>query len=156
MVLRADLAAVVRGRVTDGEVCEVAGIGPVPASIARDLLGDALLRLVLTSGVEVRNVTTIGRGLTAAMKIAQLWEQPQCQTEGCGRRARLEGDHRYGREFATTGITRLDDIDRHCDEHHDRKTYEGWALIEGTGIRPMVPPEDPRHPANTAKQARPP
>ena len=30
--------------------------------------------------------------------------------------------------------------------HHDLKTYKGWALVEGSGKRPMVPPDDPRHP----------
>ena len=33
-----------------------------------------------------------------------------------------------------------------CDHDHDLKTYKGWALVEGTGIRAFVPPGDPRHP----------
>src|SRR3546814_13608120 len=32
---------------------------------------------------------------------------------------------------------------------HDLHTHHHWALIRGTGKRPMVPPHDPRHPANT-------
>jgi len=32
------------------------------------------------------------------------------------------------------------------DGHHDKKTYDGWALVAGSGKRPMVPPDDPRHP----------
>jgi hypothetical protein len=33
-----------------------------------------------------------------------------------------------------------------CDGHHDQKTRDGWALVEGKGKRPFVPPDDPRHP----------
>ena len=134
------------GRVGEGEVCEIAGIGPVPVAVVRKLLGDAVLKLVLTHGVDVRNVTSLGRGPTAAQKIALLWEQPTCSVERCGRRARLEADHTTGAEYATTRHTRLDELDRLCDQHHDKKTYDGWGLVPGTGVRPMVPPEHPRHP----------
>ena len=86
-VIRADLGALVRGRAKNGEICEIAGVGPVPVAVARRLLGEALLRLVITKGVEVRNVTSLGRGPTAAQKIALLWEQPVCSVQHCGRRA---------------------------------------------------------------------
>ncbi len=145
-VIRADLTALVHGRVGAGEVCEIAGIGPVPVEVARTLLGEAVLKLVLTHGVDVRNVTSLGRGPTAAQKVALLWEQPTCSVERCGRRARLEADHTTGAEYATTRHTRLDELDRLCDQHHDKKTYDGWGLVPGTGVRPMVPPEHPRHP----------
>jgi hypothetical protein len=35
-----------------------------------------------------------------------------------------------------------------CPGHHDLHTNHGWALIAGTGKRPMVPPDDPRHPSH--------
>ena len=38
-----------------------------------------------------------------------------------------------------------------CDHDHHLKTYYGWALVEGTGKRAMVPPDDPRHPKNKPK-----
>jgi hypothetical protein len=92
------LSALVNGRTQNGEVCEIAGVGPVPVATARALLGDAVLKLVLTQGVDVRNVTSLGRGPTAAQKVALLWEQPTCAVEHCGRRARLEADHAHGAE----------------------------------------------------------
>jgi len=146
-VIRADLTALVRGRVGEGEVCEIAGLGPMPVEVIRRLLGDAVLKLVLTTGTEVRNVTSLGRGPNAAMKVALLWEQPTCSVEHCGRRARLEADHTTGAEFTKTNHTRLDELDRLCDQHHDKKTYDGWGLVLGSGLRPMVPPDDPRHPS---------
>jgi hypothetical protein len=156
MVIRADLAALVNGHVSDGEVCEIAGLGPIPVSLARARLGDSSLKLVLTKGVEVRNVTSLGRGPTAAMKVAMLWEQPECCAEHCGRRARLEADHEHGNEYAETLHTRLDELDNLCDQHHDLKTYQGWALVQGTGIRPMVPRDDSRHPGNLQRERPPP
>jgi hypothetical protein len=40
----------------------------------------------------------------------------------------------------------FDLLDRLCSRHHALKTNDGWALIHGTGKRPFVPPDDPRHP----------
>ncbi len=154
-VIRADLSALVAGRASGDEVCEIAGIGPVPVEIVRRLLGDSVLRLVLTNGVDVRSVTSLGRGPTAAQKIALLWEQPTCSVEHCGRRARLEADHTTGAEFTRTKHTRLDELDRLCEQHHDKKTHDGWGLVPGTGVRPMVPPEDRRHPKHGASTRAP-
>ena len=148
-VIRADLTALVKGRAVAGEACEIAGVGSIPVGVARRLLGDAVLKLVLTQGVDVRNVTSLGRGPTAAQKVALLWEQPVCSVERCGRRARLEADHVFGAEYAKTKHTRLDELDRLCDQHHDRKTRDGWAMVPGSGERPMVAPTDPRHPKHS-------
>ena len=147
-IIRADLSALVNGRAGEGEMCEIAGIGPVAVSTARRLLGDAALKLVLTRGVEVRNVTSLGRGPSAAQKVALLWEQPTCAVEHCGRRARLEADHIYGAEYTNTKHTRIDELDRLCEQHHDKKSRHNWALVPGTGVRPMVPPSDARHPSH--------
>jgi len=43
-------------------------------------------------------------------------------------------------------ITVLELLDRLCRYHHRLKTTNGWALVDGTGKRDFVPPEDPRHP----------
>ncbi|MFN2625086.1 MAG: DUF222 domain-containing protein [Mycobacteriales bacterium] len=143
-LLRIDVSALQRGSVADGECCEIAGVGPVPVGVARELLGESVAKLVVTKGTDVANVTHLGRGPTAAQRIAAIWQSPICVAEGCGRRARLEFDHRT--PWATVHETRLDNIDRPCDQHHDLKTYDDWELVEGTGVRPMVPPTDPRHP----------
>jgi hypothetical protein len=45
-------------------------------------------------------------------------------------------------------VTELANLDPLCGHHHRLKTHDGWALIAGVGKRPMVPPDDPRHPAN--------
>jgi hypothetical protein len=148
-LVRVDHAALVRGAVEGDEVCEIAGLGPIPISRARELLGDAVVKLVLTKGVDVANVTHLGRGPTVAQKIALWWRTPQCTSLDCTRVQRIQFDHRE--EWHETHHTRLDEGDGLCGHCHDLKTRFGWSLVEGTGKRPMVPPDDPRHPKNKPK-----
>jgi hypothetical protein len=49
-LLRVDLEALSRGSIQGEELCEIAGVGPVPVDVARGLLGDAVLKLVITRG----------------------------------------------------------------------------------------------------------
>ncbi len=148
-IVRVDLEALRRGAVEDGETCEIAGIGPIPVSSARELLGDSILKLVITKGADVLNVTHIGRGPNAAQRVALLWSSQGCSVEGCAR-TRVEIDHRI--PYSQTGHTRLDECDPLCAHHHRRKHRGGWALVEGTGKRAMVPPGDPRHPKNRPEE----
>lgn len=152
-LLRVDLEALVRGTVESEELCEITGLGPIPVRTARQLLGDAVLKLVVTRGADVANVTHLGRGPSAAQRVALLWSSPTCIAEGC-HRTRVEIDHRT--PWAKSHRTRLGELEPLCRHHHDRKTYDGWALVEGTGKRPMVPPDDPRHPVNRPPPGRPP
>ena len=146
-LIRVDLEALRRGIAEQGELCELTGIGPVPVSTARDMLGEAILKLVITKGVDVLHVTHLGRGPSVAQKVALLWESPICIVEGCFK-TRVEIDHNYGFEWAKTHHTRLDELEPKCDDHHDLSTYHGWALVEGSGKRKLVPPDHPDHPRN--------
>ena len=151
-LIRVDHSALQRGAVIDGETCEITGLGPIPVATARDLLGDAILKVVITKGVDVANVTHLGRSHTVAQRVALWWQAPDCTREGCTRTQRLELDHRY--EWRKTHRTRVDETDPLCDHDHDLKTYDGWALVVGRGKRPMVPPDDPRHPNHRAPPRR--
>jgi hypothetical protein len=147
-LIRADLTALQRGRTVDEELCEITGLGPIPVATARELLGDAVLKLVITKGTDVVHVTHLGRAPTTAQAVALLFQQPLCTVEGCYR-TRVEIDHRI--DWATTHHTRLDECDPLCHHHHAQKTRHRWALIHGTGKRAMVPPTDPRHPNHTSR-----
>jgi hypothetical protein len=147
-LLRVDLAALQRGEARDDEYCEITGLGPIPVATARELLGQSILKLVITKGVDVLNVTHLGRGPSAAQRIALLWTSPGCTVEGCAR-TRVEIDHRI--PYSTTRHTRLDECDPLCTAHHNLKHHDSWALVAGTGKRAMVPPGDPRHPKNRPK-----
>ncbi|MGH9185390.1 MAG: hypothetical protein ACRD0U_06205, partial [Acidimicrobiales bacterium] len=146
IIVRIDWDAFIRGWPTDGEVSEIAGLGPVPVSLVRAMAqsGDAFLAAVVTHGIDVATVAHLGRRPTAYQTSALQWRDPLCTVQGCHNHWRLETDHRD--DWADTKITALWALDRCCDHHHDLKTYKGWALVPGTGKRPMIPPGHPGHP----------
>lgn len=146
LLVRVDFDTLLRGYTIDGEVCEIAGYGPVAISAVRDLLatGNTFLAAIITKGEQVVGVAHMGRAPTAIQQSALEWKDPVCTREGCPNVARLERDHRV--EWAASKVTLIDWLDRLCAHCHDLKTLHGWALVDGTGKRPMVPPDDPRHP----------
>jgi hypothetical protein len=87
---------------------------------------------------------SLGRRPNAAQQTALEWLYPSGAVEGCGAVARLEMDHRV--DWAVSGLTILDLLDRLCSHHHRLKSLDGWSLVEGQGKRPFVSPDDPAHP----------
>ncbi|MGI8683703.1 MAG: hypothetical protein ACR2MO_01120, partial [Acidimicrobiales bacterium] len=85
VVVRIDWDALVRGWPIDGEVCEIAGLGPVPVAAVRRMIesGDAFLAAVVTRGVDVVNVAHLGRRPTAYQQTGLDWRSPECTTLGC-------------------------------------------------------------------------
>lgn len=144
VLVRVDLTALVNGHVSDGEVCEIPGIGQVSVELARTMFGDSILRLVTTNGVAVVDVVNPSRTLTAAQQIAKLWTDPKCCAVGCNRTVRLEFEHRE--DYGRTRHTVLVELEHMCQFHHDLKTLEGWRLVAGTGRRAFVGPDDLSHP----------
>ena len=156
VLVRVDFETLFRGHPTAGEVCEIAGYGPVPVSVVTDLLAqpDTFLAAVITKGQKVCGVAHLGRRPTAAQVSGLQWLYPTCAVEGCSAMAR-QWDHRE--DWSKTHRTPFDGIDGYCCHDHDKKTYEGWALVDGVGKRAFVPPDDPRHPKNKPKaKERPP
>ena len=105
---------------------------------------DELFNKARAQGIDVMNVTHLGRSATVAQQVALWWRSAACTVLGCPRTQRLQNDHRL--EWVKTKRTRVDELDPLCRHHHDLKTRDNWALVEGEGPRPMVPPDDPRHP----------
>jgi HNH endonuclease len=90
-------------------------------------------------------VVHLGRGPTAAQRIALLWSKPKCANIECSSMF-VQVDHRE--PWATTKHTVLEELDPLCPHDHELKTNRGWSLVEGTGRRAFVGPDDPRHPRN--------
>ena len=146
VLVRVDLAAVRRGTTEPGEICEIAGYGPIPVSEALKLMPDAFLALIVTNGKPVINVTHLGRKFTEHQQTALQWISPECSVLGCSATVRLEKDHRA--DWAKTKRTSIDEADHYCSFHHGLKTKFGYQLEPGTGKRRFLPPE--RTPANAA------
>jgi len=117
IIARVDLLALLRGRPVKGEVCELAGFGPVAASAIRDLIdtADPFLAAVVTRGEAVVGVAHLGRRACAAQQSALEWLYPSCAVQGCGSVAFLENDHRV--DWATSHVTVFDLLDRLCSHH---------------------------------------
>lgn len=139
LLVRVDAAALVRGAVSNGESCEIDGIGPVSVSTARSFLGDALWTLLVTSGADVRTVTSTTRAVPTRVRKALLLRDPRCVVPGCGASERLEIDH-WGRDFSRAGPTELANLCRLCPVHHRLKTRAGWRLAGGPGRWRWLPP----------------
>jgi len=132
VVVRVDAGALRRGRLEGDEICEIPGIGPVPVSVARELLGDAFYTLVVTEGVDVRCVTSTKRTIPRALRIALSERDPVCVVPGCGVAHHLEIDH-WRVDYARGGPTSLENLARLCGRHHSMKTTLGWRLTGGPG-----------------------
>jgi hypothetical protein len=144
ILARVDTSAMARGHTRAGETCEIDGLGPVPVAALRDLLPQAAIDLIVTNGIDVWNITHLGRRATARQQVVLDWLGVECTRQGCGATRNLQVDHRV--EWARVKVTELANLDWLCVPCHRRKTHQGWALVDGTGTRPMVPPDHPGHP----------
>jgi hypothetical protein len=125
VIVRVDLPALLRGRVIDGETCEIAGLGPIPVSIAQEWMDNAFLAAIVTKGTEITKVVHLGRRFTSEQRTALQWRDPVCARKGCDNRLGLQYDH--FEDWAHTRTTRVDAGRRFCTPCHRLKTL-GWNV----------------------------
>ena len=128
MNIRIDIDALKRGRTEDGEVCEIAGVGPIPVATATEYLGEAFLKLLVVDGTEIRTIAHMGRALPAKLRTAVEERDRVCQVPTCDMTLGLEIDHI--RPFAEGGPTTFQNLVRLCKRHHLQKTHDGYRLIK--------------------------
>src|ERR1700722_5345232 len=143
--LRVDLDALRRGSLSEGEVCEIPGVGPVPIETARSLMGDAITDLVITNGVDVTTVCHLGRSIPRPLKTALMERDQTCVVPGCDVRRGLEIDH-WQVSFADGGPATLENLARLCGHHHYLRTHRGFTLDGGPGRWRFSPPKTPKAP----------
>jgi hypothetical protein len=127
-------------------------VGPVPVAVARRLLDDAILKVLVTKGVEVTAVAHAGRTIPAHVRTALEVRDPVCVVPRCDRRKGLEIDH-YRVAFAKGGESRMDNLARLCRYHHYLKTHLGYRLSGGPGAWEWRMPSELD---STSAEARPP
>lgn len=135
-----DHEALMRGHTVTGEQCEIPGIGPIPVTLARQMSEDAILKVLLTKGVDVVAVAHAGHSVPAHLRSALDVRDPKCIVPGCDRRRNLERDHRNA--FGRTQVTKLEDLARLCRWHHYQKTFLGYTYRGGPGTWQWIPPEN--------------
>ena len=137
---RIDADAFFRGYAEPGETCEIPGVGPVPVAMVRELLGEAILELVITKGTDVTTVVSDSRYVAKALRIALEERDPVCVVPGCDRSDPLEIDH-WRVDFKDDGPTSIDNLARLCSWHHHQKTNRGWKLEGGPGQWTFTKPD---------------
>jgi hypothetical protein len=137
--LRVDLTALRSGWVAPGELCEIPGVGNVPVSVARSILGDHLLKLVISDGVDITTICHLGRAVPAHLRTALEERDPVCVVPTCDVASGLEIDHRVV-PFAEGGPASLQNLARICKYHHYLKTHKGFRLEGGPGAWEWIPP----------------
>ena len=138
-ILHADVRPLLTGATEPGDTCEIAGIGPVSLTSARGLLGDALLKVVLTDGVDVRTVVHPNRTVASTIRTALLWQHRECSVAGCHEVHGLETHHTT--DFVESGYTKLDELTLACKRHHHLVTHRGFTLQRRPdGQHDLIPP----------------
>lgn len=138
VIVVVDRNALLRGYTLDGERCEIEGFGPVPVTVAREIMGDSLLAAVVTDGVDIRRVVHLGRYPTEMQKTALAVRDPICVVPLCDRTDGLESHHTPA--FEKSHHTTLDELARTCSGHHDQLTYQGAILSGEPGDWSWQPP----------------
>jgi hypothetical protein len=138
--IRVDLSALLRGYALPGETCEIPGAGPFPVVMVRELLGDSILQLVLTDGINVTTIVKKSRHIHDAIRIALEERDATCIVDGCEAAENLERDH-WRVDFIDGGETKLDNLCRLCAWHHYAKTHLHWRVAGGPGNWQYVPPD---------------
>ncbi|HET6262043.1 MAG TPA: DUF222 domain-containing protein [Chloroflexia bacterium] len=126
--LRLDYAAIERGQLQRGEICEVPGIGPVPLKAARQMLVDSKQVVVAVEGNDIRMVKGIGHSIPDKLRRA-VYERCdyKCVVPGCLTCYQgLNIDHTTG--VKQRGPTELYNLALLCDFHHRLKTHHGYRL----------------------------
>lgn len=131
-----DVEALNRGHVDGEETCTIAGVGPVSVSAVRALLSEAFLSIVFTKGVDILNVTHLGRQVTAHQRTAVEARGCVCEMDGCGSTFRLDIDHVTG--WCLTYDTRVEDLAHLCSHCHSLKTRHKLHLSGPLGARRFV------------------
>ncbi len=133
--VRMDHAALVRGHTDEGEVCEIAGVGPIPVEVARSMMADAFVAAIVTDGQDVLSVSHLGRTVHSRVRTA-LWERDQgcCVVPGCNDDGPLAIDHIS--EYRHGGPTELQNLCLLCKWHHYLKTHHGYKIkrLKGSWI----------------------
>ena len=133
-----DYEALMRGHTVTGERCEIPGIGPIPVTLARQMSQDAILKVLVTNGVDVVTVAHGGYTSPAHLRTAVEVRDQKCIVPRCDRRRDLQIDHRN--TFNRTRVTKLQDLGRLCKWHHYMKTFLGYTYRGGPGTWEWIPP----------------
>ena len=108
---------------------ELAGYGPIPASVAREIAADAKWSLFITDPI-TGNLLDFGRQHyepPQALKDFLIARDRTCRFPGCRRSATLS-DLDHAQSWDSGGSTSLENLGALCRRHHKLKTHHKWEV----------------------------
>jgi hypothetical protein len=136
--VRVDHSAFVRGHTVDGEICEIAGVGPIPVATARAYALDGFVAVVGVKDADVTAVAHLGRTIPARLRtVLEARDRVTCpvvRSTRTWRSTTSSPSPRAGRPSWRTWPGSA--------EHHYLKTHRGYRLEGGPGAWRWVPPRD--------------
>lgn len=136
IVVHVSQEAFARGSTRPGERCEIEGAGPIPVSSAHRLSSDAIVKALVTDGIDITRVVSLGRSVPAALATGLGVRDPVCVIEGCEVDRHLEIDHNV--PYAQGGPTSYENNDRVCGHHHALKTRHDLRRLGPRGRQRLV------------------
>lgn len=108
---------------------QLAGYGPIPAAVARELASDAQWKRFITDP-QTGNLLDFGRESyipPQGLKDFLIARDRTCRFPGC-RRSALLSDLDHATSWESGGSTSPDNIGALCRRHHQLKTHGGWQI----------------------------
>ncbi|MDZ4250211.1 MAG: DUF222 domain-containing protein, partial [Candidatus Nanopelagicales bacterium] len=120
---------------------DVTGLGPVPATVARELAADGTWRAWITDAASSTVISTGSTTYTPGAALARLVRarEPYCRHPGCRRQSQAcDLDHAVAWPKGATTAQNLGPL---CRRHHNQKTHHGWNLDPGLDPDPGPDPK---------------
>ena len=126
---------------SNGETCQVPGVGPVPVSVVHQLMeSDPIIKAVVTEGRDITATATLDRHIKEDLRLAVLMSsEMKCAVATCDNDRFLELDHRA--DYSKGGPTAYQNLQPLCCFHHDQKTHDGYRLRGRPGSYEWVAPD---------------
>ena len=108
---------------------ELAGYGPIPASVAREIASDARWKRFITEPI-TGNLLDYGREHyepPQALRDFLIARDRKCRFPGCGRSA-VHADLDHAQSWESGGATSPENLGALCRRHHKLKTHHGWRV----------------------------
>jgi len=108
---------------------QLAGYGPIPAAVARELASDAQWKRFITEP-QTGNLLDFGRESyqpPQQLKDFLIARDRTCRFPGC-RRSALLSDLDHAQSWESGGRTSAENIGALCRRHHRLKTHDGWSI----------------------------
>ena len=126
---------------TAAGVCEIKGVGPVPVATAKELMGDALLTILVKKGVDVTTIAHDGtKSMPIAIRRAVLARDPECVVDVCSAPTAEVHHVEWRSDGGEHSVHNCRGLCRWC---HDLVHYHGYTLEpNGDGTYHLRAPPD--------------